>query len=385
MGGWKNVARWVWLPFFVVACTSTGPPETAEIPSPPLSAESVSSSDYVDPSVVSPFETRLLSLEERRDHLGAVKGLKALENSFVQDIAVQTASIRRIQKQIDEAETFLAQMSAPDRTREETVPVSELPRTIIEPTEWFQPEGLAPGPDQVLMAKITMKNGDEQILRYVRESESSILVGLPSGVITMPRSTISTIEPFLLEADEYHFALGDYYDNVPTSRNFYQAIHHYRMALDINPEHAGAKENLSKCEEELPKILGWEKSRAEAGAKQRAQELREMEMQALAENQARARWESQQRSREMAYLQNRVRNLQSEVNRLQAYQYHPYYGPIYPYYFPIYPSFHFFRTPFRHGRLLSRTRLEFRGGLGAAQACDQEVFRRKKKGILRKG
>ncbi len=347
MGDWKPVARWILLPFLFAACTTTGPPESTEESAEAALTTDASQLRELSTPPVSPYEDRLLSLEKQRDQLKALEGLKGLEFSLVEDIAFHRASVNRLQRRIDDAEGFLYQITGRELPPTDVPAVEEVPRTVLEHRNWSDPAELTPGAGEILMARISLKSGEEQILRYIKESESSILVGLPNGVISIPRSTVSRIEPFLMEADEYHFALGDYFDNIPTSGNFYEAMRHYRITLDINPEHADAKEKLGRCEEQLPKILEWEKTREEARASQRERELREMEMQALAENQARVRWETELRNSQIVSLQRHVSNLRAEVGRLRTTtQYQPYY----------YPYYGFYRVPFfsvvfgTHGR-----------------------------------
>jgi|GEM_PF-2598851 len=208
------------------------------------------------------YENYLDQLERETDAIEAETSLRSLELSLYEQLLRKQAELRRLEREISAVRRASIEAAIPPAEKAiEEPPAAVVPHEAV--TEEFVsilPEDADPGKGEVLVALVHLKRGEVKEVRVLDEYADSILAEVPFGKVSIRKSAIESIKARVYPEEEYRFKLGDYYDNVPSSRSYYTAIAQYNKVLDINPNNQRAKDKLEQCRQELEKILERERA-----------------------------------------------------------------------------------------------------------------------------
>jgi hypothetical protein len=208
------------------------------------------------------YKNYLDELERETDAIEAETSLRSLELSLYEQLLRKQAELRRLEREISAMRQASIEAAIPPAERAiEELPAPVVPHEAV--TEEFVsilPDDVKPGKGEVLVALVHLRRGEVKEVRVLDESADSILAEVPFGKISIRKSAIDSIKARVYPKEEYRFKLGDYYDNVPSSRSYYTAIAQYNKVLDINPNNQRAKDKLEQCRQELEKILERERA-----------------------------------------------------------------------------------------------------------------------------
>ncbi len=208
------------------------------------------------------YENYLDQLQRETAAIEAETSLRALELSLYEQLLRKQAELRRLEREISAVRQASVEAALPPAKEAiEEPPVAVVPHEPVkEEFVSILPEDIKPGKGEVLLALVRLKRGEVKEVRVLDESADSILAEVPFGKMSIRKSAIDSIKARVYSEEEYRFKLGDYYDNVPSSRSYYIAIAQYNKVLDINPNNQRAREKLEKCQQELEKILERERA-----------------------------------------------------------------------------------------------------------------------------
>jgi len=243
------IARVVFVVLFAVGlmfvCNKRAQAEPNAEPFVPKESQGAKYEDYLD------------QLQRETSAIEAETSLRALELSLYEQLLRKRAELGRLEREISAVrQASIEAVIPPVKEAIQELPAAVEPReAVAEEFVSILPEDVKPGEGEVLVALVHLKRGQVKEVRVLDEDADSILAEVPFGKVSIRKSAIDSITVRAYPEEEYRFKLGDYYDNVPSSRSYYIAIAQYNKVLDINPKNQRAKEKLKQCQQQLEKIL----------------------------------------------------------------------------------------------------------------------------------